>query len=48
MRLADRTPQKVADKRARRARRPGGKLTVEQKVRAWFPNHPVKDENDGR
>jgi len=36
MKQADRTPQKVADKRARRAARKRRLLTHQQKVAAWF------------
>lgn len=48
MRLADRVPQKVADKRARRAKRERRGLTLEQKPRVMYPHHPWEDNNDGR
>ena len=48
MRTADRVPQKVADKRARRAKRNRrGLAEHEQKLRAWFPNLK-REGNDGR
>lgn len=48
MRTADRVPQKVADKRARRARRDRRWLQLEQKPRVMYPHHPWEDDTDGR